>query len=126
MAKTKVTKAVKKPAKAVKAKASEFAVIMTGGKQYVVSAGDSVKIERLGDTFKVGDKVTFDKVLLIDDGKDTTIGTPNIANAKVEAKVEKIGRDRTVDVIKYKQKSRYFKKNGHRQHYFLVKIESIK
>jgi len=104
----------------------EFAVIKTGGKQYKVSKGDSLKIEKLSDTAKVGDKITFNEVLLVDNGKDTTIGTPYISGAKVEATVEKIGKLPTVTVIHYKQKSRYFKKNGHRQPYFEVKISNIK
>ena len=104
----------------------EFAVIKTGGKQYKVSKGDSIKIEKLSDTAKVGDKVTFDEVLLVDNGTDTTIGTPFIKGAAVEATVEEIGKLPTVTVIHYKQKSRYFKKNGHRQPYFKVKISSIK
>ncbi|MEI6528224.1 MAG: 50S ribosomal protein L21 [bacterium] len=104
----------------------EFAVINTGGKQYKVSAGDSVKIEKLSGDYKVGDKVVFDKVLLVDNGKDTTIGTPTIKGAAVNATIEKISRAQKVTVIHYKQKSRYFKKNGHRQPYFQVKIESIK
>jgi large subunit ribosomal protein L21 len=104
----------------------EFAVIKTGGKQYKVSKGDSVKIEKLSDTAKIGDKVAFDKVLLVDDGKNTSIGTPYIAGAKVEGKIEKIGRLQKVIVIHYKQKSRYYKKAGHRQPFFQIKIESIK
>lgn len=104
----------------------EFAVIKTGGKQYKVSKGDSIKIEKLSDTAKVGDKIAFEEVLLVDNGKDTTIGTPFIKGAKVEATVEEIGKLPTVTVIHYKQKSRYFKKNGHRQPFFKVKIDSIK
>lgn len=104
----------------------EFAVIKTGGKQYKVSKGDSIVIEKLSDTAKVGDKVTFDEVLLSDDGKATTLGTPFIKGAKVEATIEEVGKLPTVTVIHYKQKSRYYKKNGHRQPYFQVKISSIK
>jgi large subunit ribosomal protein L21 len=104
----------------------EFAVIHTGGKQYKVSTGDTIKIEKIKGTLKVGDKVVFDKVMLVEDGKDTTIGTPYITGAKVEAVLSEIGRNKTVDVIKYKQKSRYFKKNGHRQPWFKVTINSIK
>ncbi len=104
----------------------EFAIIHTGGKQYKVSAGDSIKIEKLGDTFKEGDKVTFDKVMLVDNGKDTTIGTPYIPKAAVSATITKIGRLPKVDVVKYKQKSRYFKRNGHKQPFFEVKIDALK
>lgn len=107
-------------------KAMEFAIIETGGKQYQVKSGDILKIEKMSGEFKKGDKITFDKVLLVDNGKDTTIGTPYISGAKVEATFEEAGRNKTVDVVKYKQKSRYYKRAGHRQPYFKVKIEGIK
>ena len=68
----------------------EFAVIKTGGKQYKVSVGESVNIEKMLGEYKEGDKITFDKVLLVDNGEDTTtIGTPYINGAKVEAVLEK-------------------------------------
>ena len=104
----------------------EFAVIQTGGKQYKVAVGDSVKIEKITGEYKEGDAVVFDQVLLVDNGSDTTIGTPFISGAKVNATITKIGRSAKVDVIKFKQKSRYFKKNGHRQPYFQVKIDALK
>ena len=104
----------------------EFAVIQTGGKQYKVAVGDSIKIEKLSGEHKEGDKITFDKVLLVDNGQDTTIGTPNIKGAAVNATISEIGRSKKVTVIRYKQKSRYFKKKGHRQPFFKVKIDSIK
>lgn len=104
----------------------EFAIIKTGGKQYKVSKGDTIKIEKFKGDFKVGDKIVFDEVLLVEDGKDTTIGTPYIPTAKVNATLSEIGRNKTVEVIKYKQKSRFFKKNGHRQPWFKVTIDSIK
>ena len=104
----------------------DFAVIQTGGKQYKVSSGDIIKIEKIKGDLKVGDKITFDKVMLVEDGKDTEIGTPYISSAKILGTLDQIGRNKTIDVIKYKQKSRYFKKNGHRQPWFKVKIDSIK
>jgi large subunit ribosomal protein L21 len=104
----------------------EFAVIQTGGKQYKVSKGSTVSIEKIKGTFAKGDKVVFDQVLLVDDGKDTTIGTPYIPTAKVDAEIMEIGRARKVLVMKYKQKSRYLRRNGHRQPFFKVKITSIK
>ncbi|MES3031255.1 MAG: 50S ribosomal protein L21 [Patescibacteria group bacterium] len=107
-------------------KTAEFAVIQTGGKQYRVSVGEEVKIEKIIGEHKEGDKIVFDQVLLVDNGSDTTIGTPFISKAQVTATITKIGRLPKVNVIKYKQKSRYFKKNGHRQPYFLVKIEGLK
>ncbi len=104
----------------------EFAIIKTGGKQYSVSKGDVVTIEKLDGEHKEGDTVVFDKVLLVDDGKDTTIGTPYIPKAQVKGTIVKIGRAAKVLVVKYKQKSRYHKRNGHRQHFFKVKIDALK
>jgi large subunit ribosomal protein L21 len=108
----------------------EIAIIETGGKQYTVAKGDLIRIEKLpavkGVEHKEGDKIVFDKVLLTDDGKDTTIGTPYIEKAKVTGTIAKISRAQKVTVIHYKQKSRYFKKAGHRQPYFAVKIEDFK
>jgi large subunit ribosomal protein L21 len=104
----------------------EFAVIATGGKQYKVSVGESLSIEKIIGDFKVGDKLTFDKVLLVDDGSNTTIGAPYISGASVTGELLEIGRGAKVNVVKYKQKSRYFKKNGHRQPFFRVKITGLK
>lgn len=104
----------------------EFAIIETGGKQYMVSEGDTLKIEKIKGDFKAGDKVTFENVLMVDNGSDTTIGAPYIKGAKVQGEVSKIGRAAKVTVIKYKAKSNYFKKRGHRQPFFEVKISSIK
>ncbi len=118
-AKKTVSKAPKKAA------SGEFAVIATGGKQYQVSVGDTVQIEKIGE-LKKGDSVTFDKVLLVDNGSDTTIGTPYISGASVTGEVAVVGRSPKVVVLKYKQKSRYLKKNGHRQPYLKVKITAIK
>jgi large subunit ribosomal protein L21 len=107
------------------AKAMEFAIIETGGKQYKVSAGETVRVERIVGK-KAGDAVVFDKVLLVDNGSDTTIGAPYITGASVSGTIAKEGRDAKVMVVKYKQKSRYLKRNGHRQHFMDVTINSIK
>ena len=118
----------------------EIAIIETGGKQYTVAKGDLIRIEKLaapkgkGDgkdaakaaEYKEGDKVVFDKVLLVDNGSDTTIGTPYIEKARVTGTIARIARAKKVTVIKYKQKSKYFKKAGHRQPYFSIKIEDFK
>lgn len=104
----------------------EFAVIATGGKQYKVSKGDVVKIEKFKGDFKVGDKIVFDKVLLTEDSGDTITGFPYVTGSKVEGTLKEIGRNKTIEVIKYKQKSRYYKKNGHRQPWFKVEISAIK
>lgn len=103
----------------------EFAIIETGGKQYNVAKGDVITIEKLTGTFKEGDAVTFDKVLLVDNGKETTIGTPFISKAEVKGKITQIGRAAKIIVTHYKQKSRYWKRNGHRQSFFKVSIDKI-
>lgn len=109
----------------------EFAVIKTGGKQYVVSKGDLVTIEKLGrgsktQDLKRGDSLTFEEVLLTDDGKTTNVGKPMIAGAKVTATVFSVGRLPKVEVVKYKAKSNYLKRRGHKQPFIKVKIDSIK
>ena len=104
----------------------EFAVIFTGGKQYKASVGSLVSIEKITGEYKKGDKISFDKVMLVQNADDTTIGTPYIKGAEVAAEIVEIGRTRKVMVVKYKQKSRYLKRNGHRQPFFKVKIISIK
>lgn len=105
----------------------EIAVITTGGKQYTVSKGDTITIEKLAGAHKEGDKVTFDKVLLVDNGSDTTIGTPYIKDAKVTGTISEVGRAAKVLVVKYKQKSRSgWKRNGHRQPFMKVKIDAVK
>ncbi|MFA6464027.1 MAG: 50S ribosomal protein L21 [Candidatus Paceibacterota bacterium] len=118
--KTTTKKAVNKP------EINEFAIIETGGKQYKVAVGDNVKIEKIVGELKEGDKVTFDKVLLVDDGSNTTIGAPYIAGAMVIAEIVKIARHPKVIVMKYKAKSNRLKKNGHRQPYFEIKVTALK
>ncbi len=102
----------------------EFAVIKTGGKQYKVSAGDTIKIEKIKDQ-KVGDTIIFDEVLLKDNGTETTLGTPTVAGAKVQATLVEEGRHKKVTVLRYKAKSNRLKINGHRQPFITVKIDSI-
>ncbi len=126
MATAKKTVAKKTTKKAAPAQAGEFAVIATGGKQYQVAVGQTITIEKLAGEHKKGDSVTFDKVLLKETGAETTIGTPYISGATVSGEVTTIGRAAKVTVLKYKQKSRYLKKNGHRQPYFKVTITAIK
>ncbi len=100
-----------------------FSVIKTGGKQYVAASGDTISIEKLVGDFKVGDKVTFDEVLLIEDGTATKVGTPAVSGAKVTGKVVEVGRAKKISVIKYKPKVRYFKNRGHRQPFLKVTID---
>ena len=100
----------------------KYAVIAACGKQYKVSEGDVINVEKLG--VADGETVTFDKVLLVSDG-ETVIGNPTIAGASVTASVVCEGKDKKVVVYKYKRKTGYHKKNGHRQLFTKVKIESI-
>lgn len=99
-----------------------LAIIETGGKQYKVAEGDSLKVEKLAGAEK---GVIFDKVLMIADGDKVQIGTPYLAGAKVTAKFEKNDRAKKIVVVKYKAKVRHHKKAGHRQPYTQVKIEKI-
>ncbi len=99
-----------------------YAIIATGGKQYKVSEGDIITIEKLG--VEAGEKVTFDQVLVVG-GDDLKVGDPTVADATVEASVVKEGRAKKVIVYKYKRKTGYHKKNGHRQAFTQVKIEKI-
>lgn len=103
-----------------------FAVIQTGGKQYKVAVGDEIAIEKLSGDYKVGDTVTINEVVLTDDGKNTVIGAPFVKGAEVKATITESGRLDKVLVVRYRQKSRYHKKNGHRQPYMGLKIDSIK
>lgn len=113
----------KKVEKAVRT--GTFAVIMTGGKQYNVSVGNIIKIEKIAGEHSIGEKVTFDQVLMLDNAGQTIIGYPFVSGSKVEAEIKEIGRDPKISVVHYKPKSKYFKKQGHRQPYFKVKIISI-
>ena len=100
----------------------KYAVIAACGKQYKVSEGDVIKVEKLGKA--AGETVTFENVLLISDG-DAVVGNPTVAGATVTASVVEEGKDKKVVVYKYKRKTGYHKKNGHRQMYTKVKIEAI-
>ncbi len=100
-----------------------YAIIETGGKQYKVSEGDVVFIEKLEAA--EGEAVTFDKVLVVADGENVTIGTPAVAGATVSAKVEKQGKAKKIYVFKMKRKKNYRRKKGHRQPFTKVTIEKI-
>jgi len=128
----KTTKAPAKKAVAEKAAtkknekvvSDDFAVIETGGKQYIVCVGDVIDIELIGD-HKEGDKVEFDKVLLSDNGKDATIGDPYIKGAKVKATFLREKKGKKLTIVRFKAKSNRSRKVGHRQKYAQVKIESL-
>ena len=99
-----------------------FAIFVTGGKQYKVSEGDVIFVEKLG--VAEGEKVTFDNVLAVS-GETFTVGTPKVEGATVVATVVKNGKSKKIDVIKYKSKKNEKKKIGHRQPYTKIQIEKI-
>jgi large subunit ribosomal protein L21 len=100
-----------------------LAVIQTGGKQYLVSPGDKIKIEKL--KAKEGKEVTFSDVLLLEKNKKVEIGTPKVKNAKVIGKVLKQGKSKKIIIFKYKPKKRYKVKKGHRQPFTEIEITKI-
>ncbi len=102
----------------------DIAVIKTGGKQYLVEKGALLTVEAIADV-KEGDTVTFDQVLFTDDGKASKVGAPTVSGAKVTATAVEVGLGKKIVVVKYKAKSRYHKKRGHRQPFLKVKIESL-
>lgn len=100
-----------------------YAIIATGGKQYKVSEGDVVRVEKLD--VEEGGAVTFDQVLLINNDGDVKVGNPAVAGVTVTGTVEEQGKGKKVIVYKFKRKTGYHKKNGHRQLYTAVKIDKI-
>ncbi|HRY30963.1 MAG TPA: 50S ribosomal protein L21 [Candidatus Paceibacterota bacterium] len=108
----------------MEASPNKSAVIQTGAKQYFVREGDIIKVEKISDKLVKAGKVSFDEVLLTADGDKVEIGAPILKNS-VSAEILENGRDKKITVIHYKAKSRYFKKNGHRQPFTKVKILKI-
>ena len=102
---------------------AHFAIIETGGKQYKVAAGTKVKVEKLKG--EAGDKVAFDKVLLVAKGTEVQIGTPHVSGAAIEGKIVRQSRAPKVIVFKFHSKTRYRKKKGHRQHFTEVEIGKV-
>ncbi len=100
-----------------------YAVIETGGKQYKVNQGEILKVEKLAG--EAGDKITLEQVLLISDGEAVRIGSPTIAGARVTAEVIEQGRNKKITVYKYKKRKNYRRKQGHRQAFTKIKIETI-
>ncbi len=100
-----------------------FAVFETGGKQYLVSQGDKLQVEKLDG--EAGGTLKFDKVLATFTDKDFNLGKPTVSGAAVEAKILKQGRGKKIEVLKYKAKSKYRRKIGHRQAFTEIEITKI-
>ena len=101
-----------------------FAVIQTGGKQYKVKASDILKIEKLKNS-KPESKIEFNEVLAYGDDKTLEVGSPLVKGAKVEAELMKNSKNRTILIFKKRRRQNSSRKNGHRQHYSLIKIKKI-
>ena len=100
-----------------------YAVVKTGGKQYRVSKGDSLKVEKL--IGNVGDEIRFDEVLMIGDTDDVKVGTPQVTGASVSARILEQDRSKKIIVFKFKRRKGYKKARGHRQAYTRVEITDI-
>ena len=100
-----------------------FAIIYIAGKQFRVQEGDQIKVPQLST--ETGKSFVFDKVLLINEGSKVELGSPLVSNASVSATVVDHGRDRKIRIFKKKRRKGYKRKNGHRQGFSLVKIDSI-
>ncbi|MEN8108839.1 MAG: 50S ribosomal protein L21 [Pseudomonadota bacterium] len=100
-----------------------YAVIKTGGKQYRVARGDTLKVEKL-DAGE-GDSVEFDQVLMVGEGEDVKIGTPYVEGSRVTATVKAHGRGDKVEVIKFRRRKHHMKRMGHRQDYTELEITAI-
>jgi large subunit ribosomal protein L21 len=101
-----------------------YAVVNTGGKQYKVQQGEVLKVEKIpGD---IGSPVTFDRVLMVSDGENVSIGRPVLKDIAVEGHIVEQGKAKKILVFKYKKRKRYRRKQGHRQEFTAVKIDSIK
>jgi large subunit ribosomal protein L21 len=100
-----------------------YAVIATGGKQYKVSTGEILRIEKIPG--EIGDTVAIDRVLMVAEGDDVTIGSPVVDNAVVNASIVEQAKAKKILVFKYKRRKRYRRKQGHRQPYTAIKIDNI-
>ena len=100
-----------------------YAIVRTGGRQYRMEKGDVVRVERLG--VRVGETVTLEDVLLVGDASGARIGTPRVANAKVEGTVLGQERGAKIRVFKYKKRKHYRRTKGHRQAYTALRIEAV-
>ena len=101
-----------------------YVIIAISGKQYRVSKGDTIKVS--SQDWKVGDRVNFDQVLLMDNGKNITVGTPTVAGASVTAEILEHNREKKLLIYKKKRRKGYQRKNGHRQGFTLIKVNNLK
>ena len=100
-----------------------YAIVNTGGKQYKVSQGDILRVEKIPG--EIGNPVSFDKVLMFSDGENVNIGQPVLDNVAVKGHIVEQGKAKKIIVFKYKRRKRYRRKRGHRQPYTAIKIDSI-
>jgi len=100
-----------------------YAVIVTGGKQYRVMQGETLRVEKL--EAEIDSTIEMDQVLLLGDGEKVTLGVPLIKGAKVSAKIKSHGRADKVHIIKFRRRKHYKKQQGHRQHYTEIEITAI-
>lgn len=100
-----------------------YALIEFAGKQFKVEEGSSIKVPYVDG--KVGSKVTFDKIIYMDDGENKTVGTPIVAGVKIDGEIVSHGRERKVVVFKFKRRKGYQKKNTHRQEYSILKVGKV-
>ncbi|MFO7964470.1 MAG: 50S ribosomal protein L21 [Desulfobacterales bacterium] len=100
-----------------------YAIVNTGGKQYKVREGDTLRIEKING--ELGSEILFDQVLMVSDGDSVSIGRPVLENAAVSGHVVEQGKAKKIIVFKYKRRKRYRRKQGHRQQFTAVKIDKI-
>ena len=100
-----------------------YAVIVTGGKQYRVMQGETLRVEKLD--VEAGSSIDLDQVLLVGSGESVTVGTPTVAGAKVTATVKAHGRGEKIRIIKFRRRKHHRKQMGHRQHYTEIEITGI-
>ena len=100
-----------------------YAVVNTGGKQYKVQKGETLRIEKIPG--EVGSSVTFDKVLMLADGENIRVGQPVLENVAVQAQIVEQDKAKKILIFKYKRRKRYRRKNGHRQPFTAIRIDGI-
>jgi large subunit ribosomal protein L21 len=100
-----------------------YAVVKSGGKQYKVQEGETFRVEKLPG--EIGAEITFDDILMYSDGENVLVGTPRLENVTVKGTVVEQGKARKIVIFKFKRRKRYRRKQGHRQQYTAIKVDSI-